>query len=549
MNESLIFPFETGNATSTCNSQELGLKGTGLMTMAGLGLPVPPGFVVGASVGCDIAEDTDALPDQIVSSIEQAFQAIEKSLGQKFGGVDNPLLLAVRSGAAISMPGMMDTVLNVGLNETTTTALAAQTGNPRFAWDSYRRFIQGFSQVVLGAEPDEFEEIMEEARDRERVDTDAELSAVAVEKVARQFLDLVANSSGEPFPQDVTQQLELALLAVFRSWHNPRAQRYREINGLPHTGSTAAVVQAMVFGNRDPQSCTGVFFTRNPSTGEKKPFGEYLINAQGEDVVSGFRTPMELTEDARIAAMSDSASMEKVLPEAFEALLAAGEVLEKHFGDLQEIEFTVESGKLYFLQTRSGKRTPKAGLRIAVEMADEGVISRTQAVARCDSSALAPMLVSKVEAARDAKLFTKGLPASPGGVVGAVVFSSQDAVAARQVGRDVILVRAETDPRDVHGMDAAVGILTSRGGMTSHAAVVARGMGKPCITAAMSLKIDSTNQSCTSAGTVVRAGDVITIDGGSGMVFLGKQPIITPQPDGDLAKLLDWQRAEATQSG
>ena len=544
---SMIFPFGGSAAVSVPDRQAMGTKGANLVEMTTIGLPVPPGFVVHADIGRQIVQGKDALDEAMQSAIVSALHAIEQNLDRVFGGDKKPLLLSVRSSAAVSMPGMMDTVLNLGLNGTTVEALARETGDERFAWDSYRRFVQSFSQVVLGMDGGEFEFILEELRAQRHVDTDAELSAEALQELTSAYLEIVQEQTGRAFPEGAIDQLHLAMAAVFNSWNTPRARRFRDIQGHDHDLGTAAIVQAMVFGNRDQQSCTGVYFTRNPSTGVRMPYGEYMPNAQGEDVVSGIRTPMELTEAARIAAMSDNPSMEKVLPTAFDALLAAGNQLELHFRDMQEIEFTVESERLFLLQTRNGKRTPKAGLKLAVDMVTEGLISKAEALDSCDMHALEAMLVAKVQTDKAEPMITKGLPASPGAVVGEIVFTSDAAVAAQKQGRQVILVRPETDPKDVHGMHAAIGILTSRGGMTSHAAVVARGMAKPCITAAMSLRIDVQSESAKAVGQVLNAGDIITIDGGSGAVFRGAQPIILPEPDGELATLLQWQQESGAQ--
>ena len=536
----ILFAFSAGSKVEQPDPELMGIKGANLAEMASLGLPVPPGFVVNAKLGQQIASGDDALSVSQRKAIKNSITAIENSMGRQFGGTESPLLVSVRSGAAISMPGMMDTVLNLGLNKSTVEALAADTGDARFAWDSYRRFIQSFSHVVLDLDSEDFEDVLDEIRTRNDVDTDAELPAHALQEITDIFLGIVQKTVGEPFPQDVFEQLDLALLAVFNSWNTPRARRYRDMQGVSHEGGTAAIIQAMVFGNRDHTSCTGVYFTRNPSTGANLAYGEYMPNAQGEDVVSGIRTPMELTEAARAMSMSDNASMEKTLPAAFDELMTIGPKLERHFRDMQEVEFTVESNRLFLLQTRSGKRTARAGLRIAVDMVNEKIISKQEAVQSCDLNALGSLLVSKVEPAKNTSFVTKGLPASPGAATGQIVFTSDEAVALFKQGIDCILVRPETDPKDVHGMHASAGILTTRGGMTSHAAVVARGMGKPCITAAMTLKIDLANQICSCAGQIMRSGDIITIDGSSGLVYQGKQPIVTPEPDGELATLLAW---------
>lgn len=540
MSELPLFAFGIDAGARTPDVAIMGAKGAGLVAMHALGLPVPPGFILGTSLGGTLADETSQLGDDVLLAVQGTVEKLEQTTGRKFGDTQKPLLLSVRSGAAASMPGMMDTVLDLGLNAQTVEALAAETGDERFAWDSYRRFIQSFSQVVLELDDDPYEMALEDMRERCGVDADSDLPAEALKELAGQFLEIVEGSALEPFPQDVTVQLSLALIAVFKSWNTKRARTFRDMHGISHEGGTAATVQAMVFGNRDERSCSGVYFTRNPSTGANRPYGEYIANAQGEDVVSGVRTPMELTEESREVALSDNPSMETLLPEAYGQLLEAGQKLEAHFGDMQEVEFTVESGRLYMLQTRTARRNPKASLRVAVEMAKDGLITRVQAVERCTEEMLAPMLVAKADAT-GAKHFAKGLPASPGAVSGEIAFTSERAMEVAEVGRSVILVRPETDPRDVHGMNAATGILTSRGGMTSHAAVVARGMGKPCITAAMALKIDIDAQSCSSAGQVLNAGDIITIDGGTGMVYPGKLPVVKPEPDGDLATLLEWK--------
>ncbi len=536
-----LFPFGTPKTTATPDPQVLGQKGANISAMSALGLPVPPGFVLGIELGKRCIEAQGSLPDGTMEMVVDGLKAIESSLGRRFGDNNSPLLVSVRSGAAASMPGMMDTVLNLGLNDETVLALAQETDDARFAWDTYRRFIRSFADVVMGIDGDLFEDILEEAREQNGCEADSDLSETALQSTVVSFKDCVASETGQPFPQDVHVQLELALAAVFNSWNTPRAVRYRDMNHIDHDGGTAAVVQAMVFGNRDLRSCTGVYFTRNPSTGENKPYGEYMVNAQGEDVVSGVRTPCELTEETRIRAMSDSPSMEKLFPDTFEQLLAIGTQLENHFADMQEIEFTVESGRLFMLQTRSGKRNPVAGLKLAIAFASEGIISRQEAVSRCRMETLASMMVTKVQPSEDAVLVAKGLPASPGAASGQIVFTSEAAVQARDAGSPAILVRTETDPKDVHGMDAASAILTSRGGMTSHAAVVARGMGKPCITAAMALKVDATAGHCSAMGKTWQAGEVFTLDGGAGTVYEGRQPVVSPEPDGDLAVMLEWR--------
>ncbi|MEM8749363.1 MAG: pyruvate, phosphate dikinase [Pseudomonadota bacterium] len=518
-----------------------GLKGANLIRMAGLGLPVPPAFVISTSVGHKITSETNSLPVEVTQSIRETVGLLEQETGRTFGGGESPLLLAVRSGAAVSMPGMMDTILNLGLTRESVARLAAETGSARFAWDNFRRFIQSFATVVHDLDADQFEDILFDRREAHGVDSDSDLSAETIEEIALSFLEIYDELAGHAFPDDVWDQLDQALLGVFRSWNTPRASHYRAMHNLADDLGTAAVVQAMVFGNRDENSCTGVYFTRNPSSGEPLPFGEYMPVAQGEDVVSGIRTPLELTQAGRLNAFSEQPSFEETNPQLYKQLLEIGAQLEGHYGDMQEIEFTVESGKLYVLQTRTGKRNANASLRIAVDLVDEGVLSTQQALAMVDARTVEAQLVGRVDIKTAGKALLKGLPASPGAATGAIVFSSDDAVASAQEGRGCILVRAETDPKDIAGMDAAVGILTSRGGMTSHAAVVARSMGKPCITAAMALKIDRNNRTCTAMGQTLAAGDTITIDGASGFVYPGEVPITVPEPMGALQRVLEWK--------
>jgi len=538
-----IYSFGSDNKSADYDHAHVGNKGASLLAMSALDIPVPPGFVIPTSLGQKLADPDSHLDADTKSAIAEAITKLNQSMDFEFGNVDKPLLISVRSGAAVSMPGMMDTVLNLGLNDKAMPAFVNRTGDERFAWDTYRRFIQSFATVVLGLDSEEFELVLEELRAKQDCSSDSELSALAMKEATAVFFDIVEELSGAPFPQDTEIQLEKAILAVFRSWNTRRAVRYRDMYNYSHEGGTAAIIQAMVFGNRDQNSCTGVYFTRNPSTGENRPYGEFMINAQGEEVVSGIRTPQELTEEARIHSLSEKPSMESTMPKVFGELLAVGARLELKFADVQEIEFTVESGRLWLLQTRTGKRTPKAGLQIAVDMANEGVISKSDAVARCENANLDAMLVAKMTPAADAQLFAKGLPASPGAVSGEAVFTSQEAVEAEKAGRDCILVRRETDPKDVHGMHAAIGIMTSRGGMTSHAAVVARGMNKPCITAAMTMKIDVENGLCQSLGQTISRGDVVSIDGSTGQIFLGHQNVEIPEPDGVLATLLQWRAA------
>ena len=538
-----FFQFGASTFDGTPDAELVGRKGANLITMTQLELPVPPGFVIGTDIGQRIANGGDALTAEEREGVSRSIAAIEAQLDRRFGAEKRPLLLSVRSGAPVSMPGMMDTVLNLGLNDKTVLGLAEETGDDRFAWDTYRRFVQMFATVVLDHDPDEFENILEQAREEIGALEDSQLPASSLKEVTKTFIELIEEFDGFDFPQDPNDQLDLCLLAVFNSWNTKRAQRFRDMQGLDSVSGTAAVVQAMVFGNRDERSCSGVYFTRNPSTGENRPYGEYLPKAQGEDVVSGLRTPLELTELDGQSNFSTSVSMEKAFPDEFSELIALGDKLENHFLDSQEIEFTVESGKLFLLQTRSAKRNPNASLRMAVEMVNEGLISRSQAMARCNTDDLVAMLVTRVDPSKAGPSIVSGLPASPGAAAGEVVFTSADAVKAKEQGRECVLVRRETDPKDVHGMDAAVAILTTRGGMTSHAAVVARGMGKPCITAAMKLKIDPTETQASTSQVTLNAGDVITVDGGIGKVFQGRVDIVSPKPDGDLATLLQWKEA------
>jgi pyruvate,orthophosphate dikinase len=438
------------------------------------------------------------------------------------------------------MPGMMDTVLNLGLNDETVQAIAREAGDERFAYDSYRRFIQMYSDVVLGVDHGFFEEILEDKKADLGVEVDTALSADDWKDVIALYKAKVEEELGEPFPQDPREQLWGAISAVFSSWMNARAITYRRLHNIPAQWGTAVNVQAMVFGNMGETSATGVAFTRNPSTGEKKLYGEFLVNAQGEDVVAGIRTPQNITEEARIAAGSDKPSLEKVMPEAFADFLKVADRLEQHYRDMQDLEFTIERGKLWMLQTRSGKRTAKAALKMAVEMAAEGLITEEEAVLRIDPAALDQLLHPTIDPRAERIVIGQGLPASPGAATGEIVFSSEDAEQAKAEGRNVILVRVETSPEDIHGMHAAEGILTTRGGMTSHAAVVARGMGKPCVSGAGSLRVDYRNGTMLAAGQTFKKGDVITVDGGNGQVLKGKVAMLQPELSGDFGKLMEW---------
>ncbi|MFN3764938.1 MAG: pyruvate, phosphate dikinase, partial [Aliihoeflea sp.] len=460
--------------------------------------------------------------------------------GKKFGDPANLLLVSVRSGARASMPGMMDTVLNLGLNDETVEALARDAGDERFAFDSYRRFITMYCDVVLGLDHEVFEEILEDEKAQRGVELDTELSAADWRQIVDLYKAKVVEELEKPFPQDPREQLWGAIGAVFSSWMNHRAITYRRLHDIPESWGTAVNVQAMVFGNMGDTSATGVAFTRNPSTGEKALYGEFLVNAQGEDVVAGIRTPQNLTESARIAAGSDKPSLEKVMPEAFATFVDIANRLERHYRDMQDLEFTIERGKLWMLQTRSGKRTAKAALKIAVDMAGEGLIGKEEAVARIDPASLEQLLHPTIDPKAERNIIGTGLPASPGAATGEIVFTSDEAEELKGQGRKVILVRVETSPEDIHGMHAAEGILTTRGGMTSHAAVVARGMGKPCVSGAGGLRVDTRAGTLMAMGVTLKKGEIITIDGASGQVLKGAVPMLQPELSGDFAAIMEW---------
>jgi pyruvate,orthophosphate dikinase len=536
-----VYAFGGGKAEGRAAMRNLlGGKGAGLAEMAQLGLPVPPGFTITTEVCTYLYQHGKTYPKELKRQVDAALAEIGRVAGKRFGDRDNPLLVSVRSGARASMPGMMDTVLNLGLNDVTVKALAAKSGDRRFALDSYRRFITMYSDVVLGIDHHHFEEILDDHKDRNGYTLDTDLNADDLERLVTRYKERVKEDRGEPFPQDPNAQLWGAIGAVFGSWMNQRAITYRRLHNIPESWGTAVNVQAMVFGNMGESSATGVAFTRNPSTGEKKLYGEYLINAQGEDVVAGIRTPQEITEAARKVAGSDKPSMEKALPEAFAALKRIQGTLERHYRDMQDLEFTVEQGKLWMLQTRSGKRTAQAALRIAVDLAQEKLIDRTEAVKRIDPGALDQLLHPTIDPKAERKIIATGLPASPGAASGEIVFSSDEAEALKSQGRKVILVRVETSPEDIHGMHAAQGILTTRGGMTSHAAVVARGMGKPCVSGAGSLRVDYRTQTLTAGGTVLKKGDMLTIDGATGQVLAGAVPMLEPVLAGEFATVMKW---------
>jgi pyruvate,orthophosphate dikinase len=536
-----VYGFGGGKAEGKADMKNLlGGKGANLAEMANLGLPVPPGFTITTEVCTHFYANGETYPKELAGEVDQALADIGKIAGKTFGDGTNPLLVSVRSGARASMPGMMDTVLNLGLNDATTEALAKKSGDARFAYDSYRRFITMYSDVVLGIEHHLFEDILAEHKDANGYSLDTELTADDWKMLVSLYKARVEEESGKPFPQDPREQLWGAIGAVFGSWMTARAKTYRRLHSIPESWGTAVNVQAMVFGNMGDDSATGVAFTRNPSTGEKKLYGEFLINAQGEDVVAGIRTPQEITEDARKEAGSDKPSLEAAMPAAFKELTRIYGALEKHYRDMQDLEFTIEKNKLWMLQTRSGKRTAKASLRIAVELANEGLITQEEAVTRIDPASLDQLLHPTIDPKAERKIVATGLPASPGAASGEIVFSSEEAEALKEKGRKVILVRVETSPEDIHGMHAAQGILTTRGGMTSHAAVVARGMGKPCVSGAGSLRVDYANKSMSVAGNTLKQGEVVTIDGSTGQVLLGQVKMTEPELSGEFGTLMSW---------
>ena len=536
-----VYAFGGGKAAGRASMRNLlGGKGAGLAEMAHLGLPVPPGFTITTEVCTHFYDNGKTYPKDLKAQVDAALAEVGRITGKKFGDGENPLLVSVRSGGRASMPGMMDTVLNLGLNDVTAVALAEKSRDWRFALDSYRRFITMYANVVLGIEHHHFEEILDDHKDRNGYTLDTDLSADDWDTIIDRYKERVEEESGKPFPQDPHAQLWGAIGAVFGSWMNQRAITYRRLHAIPESWGTAVNVQAMVFGNMGETSATGVAFTRNPSTGEKKLYGEFLINAQGEDVVAGIRTPQEITEQARKEAGSQKPSMELAMPDAFAELTRIHAALERHYRDMQDLEFTVEQGKLWMLQTRNGKRTALAALRIAVELANEKLITKDEAVARIDPAALDQLLHPTIDPDAERKVLATGLPASPGAACGEIVFSSEDAETLKNQGRRVILVRVETSPEDIHGMHAAEGILTTRGGMTSHAAVVARGMGKPCVSGAGALRVDYRAQSMTAGGVTLKKGDILTIDGSSGQVLAGRVPMQEPALAGEFATLMKW---------
>ena len=536
-----VYSFGAGHDEGRADMRNLlGGKGANLAEMALIGLPVPPGFTITTEVCTAYYDNKENYPSDLKGQVEAALGLIEGAVGLKFGDPEKPLLVSVRSGARVSMPGMMDTVLNLGLNDETVLGLAKASGDERFAWDSFRRFIQMYGSVVLGVAHHRFEEIIEGAKHDAGVVEDTGLTATHWQQVVEGYKDMVAEATGKPFPMDPHEQLWGAITAVFGSWMNPRANTYRRLHDIPASWGTAVNVQAMVFGNMGADCATGVCFTRDPSTGENIFYGEYLVNAQGEDVVAGIRTPQPM---ASLRAKPGETPMEVAMPNAYNELLAVRDTLERHYKDMQDIEFTVQQNKLYMLQTRNGKRTAAASLRIAVEMANEGLIDRNEAIKRVNPSSLDQLLHPMLDPKAPRTLISKGLPASPGAACGVVVFSADEAEMRAAKGEAVILVRIETSPEDIHGMHAAKGILTTRGGMTSHAAVVARGMGRPCVSGAGGINVDYGAQTLRAGGHLVRGGDVVTLDGATGEVFLGTVAMVEPKLAGEFATLMGWADA------
>jgi len=539
-----VYLFGAGRAEGRADMKELlGGKGANLAEMASLGLPVPPGFTITTEVCTAYYAAGRKLPAGLEAEVEAALAEIGAAVGATFGDPKSPLLVSVRSGARASMPGMMDTILNLGLNDETVKGLAARSGNPRFAYDSYRRFIQMYANVVLGVDHGVFEDILDNHKNLRGFTLDTELGAEDWQEVVAAYEAAVERETGKPFPQSTSEQLWGAIGAVFGSWQNARANTYRRLHGIPDSWGTAVNVQAMVFGNLGESSATGVAFTRNPSTGAREVYGEFLINAQGEDVVAGIRTPQPLSEAARRAAGETLPSLEAAMPDTYRQLLEVLDKLERHYRDMQDIEFTIQEGKLWMLQTRSGKRTIKAALKIAVDLVAEGLIAPHDAVLRIDAGALDQLLHPTIDPAAERHVIATGLPASPGAASGEIVFDADEAEAMKAQGREVILVRVETSPEDIHGMHAAAGILTTRGGMTSHAAVVARGMGRPCVCGAGALRIDYKAGTMTVGKEVLRKGDVITIDGTKGEVLKGRVKMRQPELSGDFARVMEWADA------
>ncbi|RKY38730.1 MAG: pyruvate, phosphate dikinase [Candidatus Omnitrophota bacterium] len=529
MTKKYIYFFGKGKAEGNAKMRDiLGGKGANLAEMTNLGIPVPAGFTISTQMCTYYYKNNKKFPSGFFEEVKKYMKKIEEAMGKKFGSKDNPLLVSVRSGAAISMPGMMDTILNLGLNDTTIKGLITQTKDERFVFDAYRRFIQMFSDVVLKIEKDKFEKIIEKKKEEKNVRLDIELDASDWKDITQEFKQLFKKTMGYDFPQDVWKQLKMAILAVFESWNNPRAITYRNLNKIPHTLGTAVNVQAMVFGNMGPDSGTGVAFTRNPSTGERRFYGEFLMNAQGEDVVAGIRTPQSIEE------------LKNTMPKIYDQLYKIQSKLEKHFKEMQDLEFTIEKGTLYLLQTRTGKRTAQASVRIAVDMVKEGLITKEEAIKRVDPHSLDQLLHPTIDPSSKPMPVAKGLAASPGAAVGEVVFTAEEAVKEAEKGKKVILVRKETSPEDVGGMAASCGILTSTGGLTSHAAVVGRGMGKPCVVGCSEVIVNEEERYFKVKDSLIKKGQVISIDGSTGEVFLEKVNLVEPKLSGEFAQLMKW---------
>jgi pyruvate,orthophosphate dikinase len=540
-----VYKFGGGSAEGNAKMKNLlGSKGANLAEMALLGIPVPPGFTITTEMCAVYYQTGGEFPPELEKQVKEAMAFVEKEMGAKFGDPSNPLLVSVRSGAAISMPGMMDTVLNLGLNDQTVVGLAKRTGNERFAWDSYRRFVQMYGDVVLGLKPekkdeiDPFEAIIDRLKEEKGYKYDTDMTVEDLKYLVGEFKKLIKQRKGIDFPQDPWEQLWGAIRAVFRSWNNERAITYRRLNKIPDDLGTAVNVQAMVFGNMGDDSATGVAFTRDPATGEKVFYGEYLVNAQGEDVVAGIRTPQPINKETKTEP--DQVTLEEVMPEAYKTLVEIRDKLERHYKEMQDIEFTIQKGRLWMLQTRTGKRTAKAAIKIAVDMVKEGLIDKKTAIMRVSPEQLDQLLHPMFDPKAKKQVIAKGLPASPGAASGRVVFHADDAEEWNRRGEKVILVRLETSPEDVGGMHAAQGVLTARGGMTSHAAVVARGMGKTCVVGCGAIDVDYTKRQFTVGDLVVKEGDWISIDGSTGEVMLGQVPTVEPQLTGEFAELMSW---------
>jgi pyruvate,orthophosphate dikinase len=536
--QKFVYFFSAGDTDGNAGMKNiLGGKGANLAEMTSLGIPVPPGFTISTEICTHFTEAGLKLPDWVRPAVQTAMAKVEQKIGKKFGDVNNPLLVSVRSGARASMPGMMDTILNLGLNDQTVEGLAKSSNNPRFAWDSYRRFIQMYSDVVMNMNSSLLEVTFEDLKEEKHYKLDTDMTVDDLKVLVKKFKELVHQMTGQSFPADPWEQLWGATSAVFRSWNTPRAITYRDLHSIPAAWGTAVNIQSMVFGNMGDDSATGVAFTRNPSTGEKAFYGEFLINAQGEDVVAGIRTPQPVSKIA--AAGTGMPSLEEALPKAYNQLVEIYKKLEGHYRDMQDIEFTIERGVLWMLQTRNGKRTAAAALKIACDMIDEKMITEEEAILRLDPSSLDQLLHPTLDPKATKTTLAKGLPASPGGVNGQIVFTSEEAVSWKEQGKKTILVRVETSPEDIAGMIAAQGILTTRGGMTSHAAVVARGMGKCCVAGCGDIEVDYRNETMKVKGYVLKKGDVITLDGSTGEVYMGEVKTVEPVLDGSFERIME----------